>query len=63
MSTKKSRCGTPTDRLYENELSVPDTGKNPAKRDSELSRMPTGPDPASMSVTRGTPFHQLLLAS
>lgn len=54
MSTEKSCCGTPTDRLYGNELSVPDTGENPAEHDSELSRMPAGPDPASMSVTQGT---------
>lgn len=56
MSTEKSHCGTPTDRRYGNELSVPDTGKNPVERDSELSKMPAGPDPASESVTQGTPL-------
>lgn len=54
MSTEKSQWGTPTDRHYGNELSVSDTGKNPAERDSELSRTPAGSDPASMSVTQGT---------
>lgn len=56
MSTEKIHCGTPTDRHYGNELSVSDTGENPAERDSELSRMPAGSDPASMSVTQGTPL-------
>lgn len=36
--------------------SVSDTGKNPVECDSEISRMPAGSDPASMSVTRGTPL-------
>lgn len=56
MSTEKSCCGTPTDRHYGNELAVPDTGKNPVERDSELSKTPAGPDPAALSVTQGTPL-------
>lgn len=55
-STEKSRSGTPTDRRYGNELSVPDIGENPVERDSELSKTPAGPDPASMSVTPATPL-------
>lgn len=35
---------------------VPGAGKNPPERESELGKTPAGPDPASLSVTRGIPL-------